>query len=153
MTTRGIIVGLFSRKPKAPKVEALVVRPREGSVSHNIKVMDIVQPVVTAWAHREVNDFRISWKAHSGLINIAQDRSGAVFFAIGGQRVGNFPDVWAEGAQLLMARAREAGAPALFVDVEIEWEKKAGPYTMLAALGHSSWVPTMALVPLSQYRG
>ena len=143
----------FTRKPKAPKVEALVVRPRPGSVSHNTKVVDVVQPVVTAWAHREVEDFRTSWKAHTGLINIAQDRSGTVFFAIGGQQVGSFPDFWAEGAQILMARAREAGAPALYVDVEIEWLKKAGPYTMLAALGHSSWAPTMELVPLSQYRG
>jgi len=146
-------MGWFTRKPKAPKVEALVVRPREGSVSHNITVEGVVQPVVTAWAHREVEDFRTSWKAHTGLINIAQDRSGAVFFAIGGQQVGSFPDFWAEGAQVLMARAREAGAPALYVDVEIEWEKKAGPYTMEVALGHSATADKVALVPLSQYRG
>ena len=146
-------MGWFSRKPKAPKVEALVVRPREGNVSHNIEVKDIVQPVVTAWAHREVEDFRTGWKMHDGLINLVQDRNGAVFFAIGGQRVGNLPDFWAEAGQILMARAREVGAPALFVDVEIEWEKKAGPYTMNAALGHSMSASTMALVPISQYRG
>ena len=146
-------MGWFNRKPKAPKVEALVVRPREGMVSHNIDIRDVVQPVITAWAHREVEDFRTSGKWQSGLINLVQDGNGAVFFAINGQRVGTLPDFWTEGGQILLARAREAGAPALFVDIEIEWEKKAGPYTMKAALGHSMSASTMALVPISQYRG
>ena len=147
-------MGWFSRKPKAPKapkVEALVVRPRAGDVSYNIKVVDIEQPVVTAWAHREVDDFRTSWKSHEGLVNLVQDNTGAVFLALGGKRVGNLPDFWAEAGQTLMARAREAGAPALYVDVQIEWEKKAGPYTMFAALNHSSRAATMELVPVSQY--
>jgi len=139
---------LFSRAPKPPKAEPVGLNQRNAGITCITDAAD--QENVRRWVWSVVEDFR-SEKDTVGVATLGAvgDKVG-VF--INRQRVGLLPDFWTEGGLTLLRRAAELGAPSVHCVIEVEWQKKAGPFEVAVALGHSANAERAELVPWSQWQ-
>lgn len=96
-----------------------------------------------------VDDFRYQKSVCFPLqLHVATD--GNVHAYSNGQHIGQLPRFWNDAGLILLRRAAELGRPSVTVLAEAEWERKAGPFEVAVALGHSANVEKIQFVLASE---
>lgn len=143
-------MGLFNRKPKVQPLVCDNQRIYTVEVRGTPHYTDAIAPLV----HRQVSDFR-SQDALEWFVSLVSDPTityvpNAVRVDLDGKRVGHLPADATEIGHILLARA--AGA-AVLVRVDIQWQRKAGPfYLMLSLPPTKQLAAAIPLVPLDEYK-
>jgi hypothetical protein len=135
-----------AKQPALPPLAVNYIRPNITLVMSGDDHVNLF-PLIA----ESVSDFRTQ-KDVLVAVQMAMATDGKAHIYANGKHCGQLPSYWEEAGRVLMARVAELGRTNVTLWADVEWERKAGPYTTNVALGHSANVQNLPLVLFSDVK-